>query len=189
MKELKILLLVDAQICFESGCLGSAYAQEIVPYICRKIKEKKEEGYFCILTEDTHGKNYLNTREGRILSVVHGVPGEESTGWEIIPAIRESACETGDFCFLQKADFGTFDIPDTISEFIGPDAHEPDGAGMTIYIMGYCTDVCVITNAIILRQQFPEATIIVDSQGCAGVTRERHMAALEVMRSCQITVV
>lgn len=187
MKSVKVLLLVDAQDCFISGCLGSAYAQEIVPYICGIIKEKKVAGYRIIATQDTHGDNYFLTREGKKLPVMHGNENDQKSGWPIEQRIGDVIFGDDSTILIRKSDFGSFRIGTEIKALCERAAVED--SALKIYIVGYCTDVCVVTNAIILRQQFPEAEIVVDSNGCAGVTRERHQAALEVMRSCQITVI
>lgn len=189
METQKILLIVDAQECFISGVLGSEYAKSIVPYIVKKAGEKRKEGYKAVVTYDTHDKNYLSTREGRLLPIPHGNPEDEKTGWALESRIMDAVRKYENLVTVQKGDFGTFDIPSAVKVLFGEEAAKGNGSGMEIFCMGFDTDVCVISILLILRFQYPEARIICDSKGCAGITREKHEAALEVMRSCQIEVI
>ena len=149
-----ILVVVDMQNDFIDGALGTKEAVAIVP----KVKEKIENFQGRVLfTRDTHGKNYMDTQEGRKLPVPHCI--RDTDGWQISP-------ELAPFC--QEAD-----RKDTVER---------------ITFIGLCTDICVISNALLAKAFLPEAEIVVDASCCAGVTPESHKNALEAMKVCQIQV-
>ena len=192
-KKTKVLLVIDMQNDFIDGSLGSEAAQRIVPNVVEKIKNF--DGDLIILTQDTHYEGYLNTKEGQKLPVVHCV--YKTHGWEInedvLRAVNESNKRT---TYILKPTFGAaLPMPDLgcyndlINEIISlycPDKVEE----VDIELVGLDTDICVISNALILKSWFyDDAEITVDSKCCAGVTPEKHEAALEVMRSCQINVI
>ncbi len=178
-----VLIVVDMQRDFVNGSLGSAQAQAIVPGVAARMQRAQGEGTDILLTLDTHKENYLSTREGRFLPVPHCIRSTE--GWALAPEIA-ALCKPGMMSF-EKPTFGS----SALTHYLAGQAARagvPDGRGMTIELCGLCTDICVISNALLLKAALPEADFIVDSRLCAGVTPEKHEAALETMRSCQITV-
>lgn len=188
MKEVKVLVVVDTQNDFHAGQLGTMEAAASVPHIVAKIDRCNDEGYIVIATKDTHGADYMDTNEGKHLPIPHCIPG--TSGWDTVEAIRKSLdkCSATE---VIKDRFGSFVLPGVINALASEKAGRPvvDGKDMEIVIIGWCTDICVVTNALILKTAFPEAEIIVDPNCCAGVTPEAHDAALAVMKSCQITVI
>ena len=177
MKDRKILVAVDLQNDFIDGALGTKEAEAIVPAAAARIREWREDGAEIFATLDTHEENYAETQEGRRLPVAHCIRGTE--GWQLNPVIREAL---GDCILVEKPTFGSIRLPELIREKIG------DGKGAIIELIGLCTDICVVSNALLLKAAFPEATIRVSSGCCAGVTPEKHKAALETMASCQIDI-
>lgn len=167
---MKILIVVDMQNDFITGSLGSEAAERIVP----KVKEKIEnfDGRI-IFTRDTHSENYLDTQEGKRLPVVHCVKGSE--GWKICGELSEYAAE-----IVDKPTFGSLELPDVI--------RRSEDKIDEIELCGLCTDICVISNAMILKAAFPELKITVDSACCAGVTEESHQTALSAMKAVQIEI-
>ena len=170
---MKFLIVVDMQVDFISGSLGSDMATAIVPAVVKKVRGA---GGLVIFTRDTHGEDYMSTREGKKLPVKHCIKG--SDGWQICEELRGYARRVVD-----KPTFGSTDLPEILR------AYCPDGEIIEeIELCGLCTDICVISNAMILKAEFPEAEIIVDSACCAGVTPESHKTALDAMRAVQIEV-
>ena len=172
----KFLVIVDMQKDFVDGALGSKEACAIVPAAVRKIRTF-DGGIFATL--DTHFENYMETAEGRKLPVPHCIKNTE--GWELDKDIA-AALKGKDYIPVEKNTFGSVDLP----ELIGRAA---DGEEFSIELIGLCTDICVVSNALLLKANFPEAVIAVDEKCCAGVTPEKHEAALETMRSCQIDII
>lgn len=172
---MEILVVIDMQNDFISGTLGSQQARGIVPSVVEKVSNWQGEVLF---TRDTHQDNYLDTQEGRILPVVHCVEGSE--GWEICKELQEYVKSEP----LDKPSFGGLELPDRIRTIIG---NCPESE-VTITLLGLCTDICVISNAMILKPAFPEACVVVDSNCCAGVTTESHINALSAMKMCQIDI-
>lgn len=170
----KILLVIDMQNDFVTGALGTAEAQAIVPAIKNKIAAANESGNTKIVfTRDTHTHNYLSTMEGQYLPVEHCIKG--TPGWCIIEELYHTDYDT-----IDKPTFGY--AGDWSEAFKYNQIDE-------IEIVGVCTDICVITNSLILKTLYPNTHIVVDASCCAGVTPEKHVAALEVMKSCQIDVI
>ena len=165
---MKTLIVIDMQNDFVTGSLGTKEAQAIVPNVKRKIQDYYDRGDQVIFTMDTHDTDYLETQEGKMLPVEHCIC--ETKGWEIVDGL-----EVPDCIHVNKTSFGW----DGWYEFNYEE----------IELIGVCTDICVISNALILKAQFPEIKITVDASCCAGVTSELHEAALKVMRSCQINVI
>lgn len=174
MNECKVLVVVDMQNDFVSGSLSNEMAQEIVPAIVDKIKGFDGQ---IILTRDTHYDDYLDTLEGKNLPIPHCISGTE--GWCVVPEIRE-ACMGKPYEYLNKPTFGLIDETRWNYAF--------GNIPTCIEIVGTCTDICVVSNALILKALYPSAKIIVDSKCCAGITKESHNAALLVMAMNQITV-
>lgn len=173
-----ILIVVDMQNDFIDGALGTKEAQEIVENVADKIRNFEGDIYG---TLDTHGEDYLTTQEGRNLPVAHCIYGEDGWGLngEILQALAETQAEVHDFC--KKGAFGSKELGDLLAAECGTEE-------CTIEMVGVCTDICVISNAMILKSVLPEAKITVDASCCAGVTPESHNNALEAMKVCQIEV-
>ena len=171
MKEL--LVVVDMQNDFVTAALGTEEAVKIVGNVAEKVREAREKGADLVFTMDTHGRDYLETQEGRNLPVPHCIKGTE--GWKIIPELQD---ETGDGVVLEKPSFGSAELADLAKE----------RGYAKIRLIGVCTDICVITNALLLKTALPEAKISVDASCCAGVTPQSHKNALEAMKMCQIQI-
>ena len=174
----RFLIVVDMQNDFIDGSLGTPEAQAIVPAVIQRVRDAKAAGDTVIATLDTHGDDYLETREGRWLPVPHCIQGTE--GWRVHPGLAAllEGCEQ-----VEKTSFASVRLPEIVLREAG-DADEVE-----IELIGLCTDICVITNALILKSAFPEADILVRRSCCAGVTPEKHEAALMTMASCQIDVI
>ena len=171
----KVLIVVDMQNDFINGSLGTKEAAAIVTKVFRKISSFDGDVYF---TRDTHPKDYLQTSEGKHLPVQHCIKGTD--GWRFESGIEKLYLESGHEA-IEKNTFGAKDLPAVLAE------NYP--AGMeSIELCGLCTDICVISNALLLKAFFPETEILVDSSCCAGVTPASHENALGAMKMCQITV-
>ena len=171
---MKVLVVVDMQNDFIDGALGTPEARKIVPAVVEKIKGWTGEIY---ATMDTHQPDYLTTQEGRNLPVAHCIEG--TAGWEIAPAIREAL--TNMTC-LTKPTFGSRSLAETLV-IVNQDQPIEE-----IVLIGLCTDICVISNAMVLKAFLPEVPITVDASCCAGVTPESHRNALSAMKMCQIGI-
>ncbi len=168
-----ILIVVDMQNDFISGALGTAEAQAIVPKVVEKVKGFTGR---VIFTRDTHFENYLSTQEGRNLPAPHCIKG--SDGWQICAELAPLCTEPP----VDKPTFGSY----TLAELLATaNIREPIGS---ITLVGLCTDICVIANAMVIKAFLPEVTVKVDAACCAGVTPESHKTALDAMRSCQIVI-
>lgn len=178
----KVLIVVDVQNDFVTGSLGTPEAQAIVPKIKEKFEEYKNNGDYVVYTMDTHNSDYLNTSEGKKLPVEHCI--YRTSGWEVIDEIHPVKNNYNNFMVCKKSTFG-YEGWDW-EEIFGTDS---DIDNLNIEIIGVCTDICVITNALLIKTYYPEAEITVDASCCAGTTPEKHKAALEVMKSCQINVI
>lgn len=172
----KFLVVVDMQKDFVDGSLGSSEAQKIVKNVVRKIEDFSGE---ILVTFDTHYENYLESAEGKKLPVEHCIKG--TLGFELSEKVKK-ALENKEYETLEKPTFGSLRLPEIIKE-------KAQGEDFTVELVGLCTDICVVSNALILKANFPEAEISVDSSCCAGVTVESHNAALLTMKSCQINVI
>ena len=166
----KTLIVIDMQKDFIDGALGTKEAQAIVPNVKKKIEEYKARGDEIIFTRDTHDEDYLNTNEGKHLPVEHCIEGTE--GWKIHPDL-----DIEDYEHIDKPNFGW--------PFWAFDSRDLED----IEIVGLCTDICAVSNALILKANYPWANITVDASCCAGVTPESHQAALTTMKMCQINVI
>ena len=169
------LIVVDMQKDFIDGALGTAEAVAIKPAVLEKIRDFPGQ---IIATLDTHGPEYLDTAEGKKLPVAHCIKG--TPGWELDPEIR-AALEKRDWIPLEKPTFGAMKLPERIRELAGEEDFD-------LELIGLCTDICVVSNALLLKAAFYEREITVDSACCAGVTPGKHAAALETMGSCQINI-
>lgn len=174
---MKVLVVVDMQNDFIDGSLGTAEAAAIVPAVMEKIRSFDGR---IIATRDTHAEEYLDTEEGRHLPVVHCVKGTE--GWEIRKEIDELLKEK-EAVRIDKPTFGSVELGSYVRKL-----DEEEGVeGITL--IGVCTDICVISNALLLKANLPEVPVCVDASCCAGVTPESHERALEAMKPCQIEIV
>lgn len=172
----KLLVVVDIQKDFVDGALGSKEAVAIVPAAIKKVKEFDGE---VIFTRDTHHENYMSTQEGKYLPVPHCIKGTD--GWEIIPELRTFA-EEKKCRIYDKPTFGCRELAEDIKGMFS------FGEVESVELIGLCTDICVVSNALCIKAFSPELPVSVDRACCAGVTPEKHNAALETMRSCQIAV-
>ena len=171
----KVLIVVDMQNDFINGSLGTKEAAAIVTKVFRKISSFDGDVYF---TRDTHPKDYLQTSEGKHLPVQHCIKGTD--GWRFESGIEKLYLESGHEA-IEKNTFGAKDLPAVLAE------NYP--AGMeSIELCGLCTDICVVSNALLIKAALPEVPISVDARLCAGVTPDAHQAALATMRSCQVQV-
>lgn len=172
----KILVVIDMQNDFIDGALGTKEAQQIVGKAAEKIESYA--GNLIFATRDTHGEDYLDTFEGKHLPVPHCILGTE--GWNISGEISEKLTEAGAE-IIDKPTFGSEVLARRIYEIAGKEETE-------IELIGLCTDICVVSNALLLKAKLPESVIKVDSACCAGVTPESHEAALLTMKMCQIEI-
>lgn len=170
----KILIVIDMQNDFIDAALGSQEAVSIVEAVKDKIRSYPAADV--IATMDTHGDNYMNTQEGKYLPVPHCIKGTD--GWQIRPDIAELL--TG-AAIYEKPTFGSTALAADLKAISEKEEIE-------LELIGLCTDICVVSNALLLKATVPEVRISVDPACCAGVTPEKHLAALETMRSCQIQV-
>ena len=171
----QILIVVDMQKDFVDGALGTKEATQIVDAVVNKIKSFDGDIY---VTFDTHGEDYMQTSEGKKLPVPHCIKGTD--GW----SLDEKVClvlRDKVYTAVEKPTFGSVELPELLKKNYG---EEP----LSIELLGLCTDICVISNALLLKAHFPEYTIRVDSSCCAGVTPASHEAALTAMRMCQVEV-
>ena len=162
---MKTLIVIDMQNDFVDGALGTKDAVAIVENVRRKIEQYKARGDEIIFTRDTHGENYHETNEGRNLPVVHCVRGTH--GWQLVEGLYVDGAKIIDKPSFGYTGWGSFNFE-------------------SVELIGLCTDICVVSNALILKAEFPEIEISVDPSCCAGVTPETHEAALATMRCCQI---
>ncbi len=171
----KLLIVIDMQNDFVDGSLGTEMAVAIVPRVRAKIDEYARRGDYIIFTRDTHGKDYLATQEGRKLPVEHCVAG--TAGWEIHGGLDAGV---NVYAYINKPSFGYGGWEGALSGITG-------GIG-GIELCGLCTDICVVSNAMIIKAFFPELPLTVDAACCAGVTKESHEAALTTMKMCQVEI-
>lgn len=167
---MKLLIVVDMQNDFIDGALGTPEAIKIVDNVKAKIQQyASEDDTLIVFTRDSHDSNYLETHEGKLLPIEHCIVGTH--GWKIAAGLEVPNCG-----YVNKTTFGWLHW----SSFSSADKIE---------IIGLCTDICVVSNALILRAKYPESDITVDASCCAGSAPEKHKAALEVMKSCHINVI
>ena len=171
-EKMEYLIVVDMQKDFVDGVLGTKMAQEIVPAAEAKIAGFQGKVLF---TRDTHQKDYMDTQEGKNLPVPHCIKGSE--GWEIIPKLRKYCKEPP----VDKPSFGSMELAQRL---LG-EKEKVD----SVTLIGVCTDICVISNAMLIKAALPEVPVYVDAACCAGVTKESHETALKAMKACQIYVI
>ena len=186
---MKCLILIDLQVDFIDGVLGTAEAREIVPRVVDKINNySDQEKTILLFTKDTHNSDYLDTLEGTMLPVPHCI--ENTPGWSLNKEIKRAVKSNNFLKYssdkiiksrIYKNTFGSDDLREFLEKF--KDKIE------SVEFVGLCTDVCVISNVLMARQALPDTEITVDASCCAGTTPEKHLAALEVMKSCQINVI
>lgn len=167
----KLLIVVDMQNDFVDGSLGTKEAEGIVAHVKAKVEQYQEQKDTVIFTRDTHTEAYLDTQEGKKLPVVHCVKGTK--GWEIIDCLQPYVQTV-----FEKPTFGSVQLAHVVAR----------GGYEQIELVGLCTDICVVSNALLLKAALPEIQICVDSACCAGVTPASHEAALTTMKMCQIEV-
>lgn len=174
-----VLIVVDMQIDFVDGALGTPEAVAILEGVAAKIKAYAQDPDGAILvTYDTHAEDYMETSEGKHLPVPHCIKG--TAGWELHPAVA-AALEGVAYTPVEKPTFGSVALPALVKETAA-------GEDFTLELIGLCTDICVVSNALLLKASYPEIPISVDAACCAGVTPETHKAALVTMGMCQIEV-
>lgn len=180
----KILIVVDMQNDFITGTLGTQEAQKIVSRVTQKIQRYQKNHDKVYFTKDTHTPDYLNTQEGKNLPVEHCI--KNTYGWELHDEIRDLAEGTlalqDHSTIFEKDTFGSKALAETLSQSLEGDT------STEIELVGLCTDICVLSNALLLKAYMPEVTISVDATCCAGVTPESHLNALNAMTLCQIQV-
>lgn len=174
---MKILVVVDMQKDFIDGSLGTREAPAIVPNVVEKIRRMPPEAIF--VTRDTHTADYLSTTEGRHLPVPHCIQG--TPGHDLHPAVAAALADVPADHFVDKPSFGSTELPQRIRRVAGDQPLE-------IQLVGLCTGICVLSNAIVLKAAFPEAELSVDAACCACVSPQSHDTALAALPVCQITV-
>lgn len=170
------LIVVDMQKDFVNGALGTKEAEQIVAAVLKKVQSFEGE---IIFTKDTHFENYLSTSEGKLLPVEHCIKGTD--GWMLIEELEKYCAENGNKVY-EKITFGCKELAQDML------AKNDAEAIASIELIGLCTDICVVSNALLLKAFLPEVEISVDASCCAGVTPASHQAALQTMASCQILV-
>ncbi|MBQ3102796.1 MAG: cysteine hydrolase [Oscillospiraceae bacterium] len=170
----KMLIVVDMQNDFIDGALGTAEAVAIVDNVVKEIAKYPAENI--IATRDTHEESYMDTREGKFLPVPHCIRG--SHGWEIADAVKAAL---GSAKVLDKPTFGSVELMEHMAALSREDA-------LDITLVGLCTDICVVSNAMLIKAALPEAEVSVIADCCAGVTPESHAAALKTMAMCQVRI-
>ena len=169
---MRILAVIDMQNDFIDGALGSDEAVKIVPGVADKISSMRQSGAVVVFTRDTHNADYLSTSEGKKLPVEHCIKGTH--GWEITDKLDAMNSK-----IIDKPTFGSYELAEYAASLDDLDE---------IVLVGLCTDICVISNAMLLKAKLPEVKITVDSSCCAGVTPQSHANALEAMKMCQIDI-
>ena len=170
---MKVLAIIDMQKDFIDGALGTKEAVSIVPKVAARLKKAREDGETVVFTRDTHHADYLSTQEGRKLPVPHCMEG--TAGWQI-----DAALPVLDAPVFDKPGFGSLALIDYLKGL--PELE-------SVEFIGLCTDICVISNALLVKAFYPEATITVDAAACAGASVEGHKIALSAMKTCHIDIV
>ncbi|MBQ7706134.1 MAG: cysteine hydrolase [Selenomonadaceae bacterium] len=169
----KAIIVVDMQNDFVTGALGTKEAQEMLPRLVAKMEENIDrKSVDIIFTQDTHKEDYLQTQEGKFLPVVHCIKGTE--GWEIVPELQKFIPQSR--IVIEKKSFGSTRLPSLLKPY------------EEVEFVGVCTDICVISNALLLKAFYPEQLVSVDAACCAGSSPDAHQKALEVMKNCQCLI-
>lgn len=166
----KAIVVVDMQNDFVDGSLGTPEAQAMLPRLVKKLEREDDSRLF--FTLDTHSADYLDTQEGKKLPVKHCIKPEH--GWEIVPSLKPFVEKAAGV--VEKPSFGSTNLPELLAD-CNP-----------IELVGLCTDICVISNALIIKAFYPEKQVLVDGACCAGVTPKSHENALASMKMCQIEI-
>lgn len=165
----RLLVVVDMQNDFVDGALGSGQARAIVPGVVQKARQYQESGDEIVFTMDTHHRDYMDTMEGKKLPVIHCV--RDTPGWEIIKELRDIPGKR-----IEKDTFGSVELAGYVKA----------GGYDSVELIGLCTDICVISNAMLIKAFVPNTPIQVDVSCCAGVTPQSHENALNAMKMCHI---
>ncbi len=177
----KITIVIDMQNDFLTGALANPDAVSIIPSVLDQIKNSD----YVMYTRDTHGENYLETQEGKNLPVPHCVEGTH--GWQIVDDLDpHSIADIKMWHIVNKPTFGDVNI---WMDMYFADLVNWNGEGVEVTFCGTCTDICVVSNAMIVKSLYPELVVNVKADACAGLTPEKHKAALDVMSSCQINII
>lgn len=168
----QILVVIDMQKDFIDGALGTPEARAVLPRVVELVRNWHGDRIYA--TRDTHGEDYLQTAEGRALPVPHCI--QNTPGWQLHP---ELAPLLQNAMVIDKPSFGSLELAERLAAEEGP---------ISIELVGLCTDICVVSNALLLKARLPEVPISVDAACCAGVTPESHQAALATMRMCQVDI-
>jgi nicotinamidase-related amidase len=171
------LIVVDMQKDFIDGALGSEHAKAIVPAVKKRIEDALNGGEIVIFTRDTHTEDYLSTQEGEKLPVPHCIKGTD--GWQIDKELKPYATKC---MIIDKPTFGSTELATLLKN--ANDLEPVEG----VTLLGLCTDICVISNAMLVKATLPETKVKVDASCSAGVTNESHKTALNAMRACQIEI-
>lgn len=170
----KALIIIDMQNDFVTGPLGTKEASEMVPRLVEKLEAIVEEGAVdLIFTQDTHADNYLETQEGRNLPVKHCI--KKTDGWQIIPELQKFTPRAK--AVIEKKAFGSTRLPSLIKPY------------EVIEFAGVCTDICIVSNALLVKAFYPEQRVQIDAACCAGSSPDAHQKALDVMRNCQCKII
>lgn len=175
----KITIVIDMQNDFLTGALANPDAVSIIPSVIEEIKNAD----YVIYTRDTHGSDYMKTQEGKKLPVPHCI--EKTWGWQIVDELILNT--PNDYWIYNKPSFGYVDMWYDIFNDLDVDVFDKENVEVTF--CGTCTDICVVSNALIFKSLYPELTVNVKADACAGLTPEKHKAALDVMSSCQINII
>lgn len=176
---MKILVMTDTQVDFVTGSLGTKEAQNIIPTLYDLATEAKSKGYTIIWTRDTHHNNYLRTQEGKFLPITH--TQKDSEGWQIVPELRPLSSHDR---IIDKPTFGSLNLM-TVLKQLETDRNETIEE---IIFVGLCTGICVISNGILTKANFPETPVTIYENACACVTPKTHKAALITAANCQISI-
>ncbi len=169
----KALIVVDMQNDFITGALGTKEAQEMLPRLVEKLeKVVAQKSADILFTQDTHKENYLETQEGKNLPVVHCI--KNTAGWEIVPELQKFIPKAK--AVIEKKTFGSTRLPTLLKPY------------EEVEFVGVCTDICVVSNALLLKAFYPEQVVSIDASCCAGVNPKSHIEALNVMKMCQCEI-
>lgn len=175
---MQVLVVIDVQNDFVTGALGTPEAQAMLPALLDKVEHFDGEVWF---TQDTHDPNYLETQEGKNLPVEHCIKGTH--GWNLVSELEDFIKQSNkEVRLFRKPTFGSTALVDDLYQLYQAGELE------CVDLVGICTDICVVSNALLIKAYMPELPIAVDARCCAGVTHEKHAAALETMASCQVEI-